>query len=314
MAARFRIARAALCALVVLAMCAPAAGAVELRPVTGKLRVKIGIADQKAEIFADARLRGLGLRYVRRSVAWDALRSKSQSALIEAWLAGARAMGAEPLITFSRASGVRGRTPPAPFAFLREFQRFHKRFPQVKTFSTWNEANLCGAATCRRPDLVARYYNAIRRNCIGCKVLAADVLDRPNMVQWARAFRRAAGFEPKYWGLHDYVDANRFETTQAKALLREVKGEVWLTEIGGLVARRNNSEVRLPQGKAHAAQATRFIFDRLARIDRRITRVYLYHWSSSTARDSWDSAFIGSDGKPRPALAVLRRVLRQMRG
>ena len=86
-----------------------------LRPVTGKLRVKIGIADQKAEIFADARLRGLGLRYVRRSVAWDALRSKSQSALIEAWLAGARAMGAEPLITFSRASGVRGRTPPAPF-------------------------------------------------------------------------------------------------------------------------------------------------------------------------------------------------------
>jgi hypothetical protein len=254
------------------------------------------------------------LQYVRRSVPWDALRSKSQTALLDAWLAGARAMGAEPLITFSRAGGVRGRTPPAPFSFLREFQRFRKRYPQVKTYSTWNEANLCGAATCRRPDLVARYYNAIRRNCPGCKVLGADLLDRANMVSWARAFRRAAGFEPKYWGLHDYADANRFETKQLKALLREVKGEVWLTEIGGLVARRNNSEIRLPQGKAHAAQATRFIFDKLARVDRRVTRVYLYHWSSSTPRDSWDSAFIGSDGKPRPALAVLQRVLRQIRG
>ena len=304
----------ALCAAAVLVACAPAAGAAELRPVTGKLQVKVGIADQKAQVFADERLRALRLRYVRRSVAWDALRSKSQTALIDAWLAGARAMGAEPLITFSRAGGVRGRTPPAPFSFLREFKRFRKRYPQVKTYSTWNEANLCGAATCRRPDLVARYYNAIRRNCPGCKVLAADLLDRANMVSWARAFRRAAGFEPKYWGLHDYADANRFETKQVKALLREVKGEVWLTEIGGLVARRNNSEIRLPEGKAHAARATRFIFDTLARVDRRVTRVYLYHWSSSTNRDSWDSAFIGSDGKPRPALAVLERVLRQIRG
>jgi hypothetical protein len=314
MDARSRIVRAALGAVALVVLCAPAAVAAELRPVTGKLRVKVGIADQKAQVFDDERLLGLGLRYARRSVAWDALRFKSHTARIDAWVAGARAMGAEPLITFSRAGGVRGRTPPAAFSFLREFQRFRKRYPFIKTYSTWNEANLCGAATCRRPDLVARYYNAIRRNCPGCKVLAADLLDRPNMVEWARAFRRAAGFEPKYWGLHDYVDANLFQTTQLKALLREVKGEVWLTEIGGLVARRNNSDVPLPQGKAHAAQATRFIFDRLARVDRRITRVYLYHWSSSTRRDSWDSAFIGSDDKPRPALAVLKRVLREMRG
>ena len=314
MEACIRIARTALCVVALLVVCAPAAGAAELRPVTGKLKVKVGIADQKPHVFGDERLLGLELRYARRSVAWDALRSKSQTAIIDAWVDGARSMGAEPLITFSRASGVRGRTPPAPFSFLREFNRFRKRYPTIKTYSTWNEANLCGAATCRRPDLVARYYNAIRRNCPGCKVLAADLLDRPNMVSWARAFRRAAGFEPKYWGLHDYVDANRFETTQAKALLREVPGEVWLTEIGGLVARRNNSEVRLRQGKAHAAAATRFIFDKLARVSGRITRIYLYHWSSTTNRDTWDSAFIGADDRPRPALAVLERVLRQMRG
>ena len=71
---------------------------------------------------------------------------------------------------------------------------------------------MCGVGTCRRPELVARYYTLIRRNCLGCKVVAADLLDQPNMVGWARAFRRAARFEPKYWGLHDYIDANRFQT------------------------------------------------------------------------------------------------------
>lgn len=67
----------------------------------------------------------------------------------------------------------------------------------------------------------------------------------------------------------------------------------------------------MPQGRAHAARATRFIFDRLARLSPRISRVYLYHWSSVTRRDSWDSAFVASNGQPRPSLGVLQSVLRE---
>ena len=297
--------------VVVATQAAPAATA--LKPVTGKLKVKVGIADQKASVFDDQRLRGLGLGYARRSVAWDALRSPGQAADLDAWVAGARSTGAEVLITFSRSSGRKGRTPPSADAFLTQFRRFRARYPAVKSYAAWNEANHCGTGTCKRPQLVARYFNAIRRNCRGCKVVAADLLDAPNMVSWARAFRRAAHYEPKYWGLHGYIDANRFQTTRTRALLRAVRGEVWLTEVGGLVARRNNSTIKLRQGKAHAARATRYIFDKLARLSRRVTRVYLYHWSSSTSRDSWDSAFIGADDRVRPALAVLERVLRQIR-
>jgi hypothetical protein len=301
-----------LACLLVAAPSAPAATA--LKPVTGKLKVKIGIADQKASIFDDERLRGLGLGYARRSVAWDALRDPGTAAELDRWVAGARAIGAEVLITFSRASGVKGRTPPSADAFLTQFRRFRHRYPAVKAYAAWNEANHCGTGTCKRPQLVARYFNAIRRNCPGCKVVAADLLDAPNMVSWVRAFRRAARFEPKYWGLHGYIDANRFQTTRTTRLLHAVKGEVWLTEVGGLVARRNGSTIKLRQGKAHAAQATRFIFDRLARLSRRVTRIYLYHWSSSTSHDSWDSALVGSDDRARPALAVVERVLRQIRG
>jgi polysaccharide biosynthesis protein PslG len=312
-----RSARAVACllALLWLALVVPAlaasTAATKLTPVTGKLATKIGIADQKAAIFDDERLRDLGVGYVRRSVAWDVLRYASQRADLDAWVNGARLMGAEPLITLARSGTTTGRRyrPPTPTQYLREFLRLRKRYPTVKTWSAWNEANMCGVGTCEKPELVARYYRVLRRNCPGCKVVAADLLDQPNMVGWVRAFRRAAHYEPKYWGLHGYIDANRFQTTRTAALLRAVRGEVWLTEVGGLVARRNSSQVKLRQGKAHAASATRFVFQRLARLDRRVARIYIYHWQSSTAHDSWDSALVGADGKARPALAVVKRAL-----
>ena len=296
-----------------LALPSPAGAATKLKPVTGKLTTKIGIADQKAEVFADERLTELGFGYARRSVPWDALRHRDQRADLDAWVEGAGLMGAEPLITLARSRKTTGRLyrPPTATQYLREFRRFRKRYPSVRTWSAWNEANMCGVGTCGKPELVARYYTLIRRNCPGCKVVAADLLDQPNMVRWVRAFRRAARFEPKYWGLHGYIDANRFQTTRTVSLLRAVRGEVWLTEVGGLVARRNRSTIKLRQGKAHAARATRFIFDRLARLDRRVARVYVYHWRSSTSRDSWDSALVGADGKARPALAVVKRALGQ---
>jgi hypothetical protein len=312
-----RSARAVACAVVLLclALVLPAASsaAIKLTPVKGKLAAKIGIADQKAEVFDDERMRDLGFGYVRRSVAWDSLRYGRLRADLDAWVDGARRMGADPLITLARSGTTTGRRyrPPTTTQYLREFLRMRKRYPTVKTWSAWNEANMCGVGTCQKPELVARYYNLIRRNCPGCKVVAADLLDQPNMVSWVRGFRRAARFEPKYWGLHGYIDANRFQTTRTTALLRAVRGEVWLTEVGGLVARRNRSSIKLRQGKAHAASATRFVFQRLARLDRRVARIYIYHWRSSTRRDSWDSALVGSDGKARPALAVVKRALRQ---
>jgi hypothetical protein len=315
-----RSARAVACAaaLLCLALVVPASSgaAIKLKPVAGKLTTKIGIADQKAAIFDDERLRDLGFGYARRSVAWDALRYADQRRDLDAWVAGARLMGAEPLITLARSRKTTGRIyrPPTAAQYLLEFRRLRARYKAVKTWSAWNEANMCGVGTCRKPQLVARYYTLIRRNCPGCKVVAADLLDQPNMVGWVRAFRRAARVEPKYWGLHGYIDANRFQATRTVSLLKAVRGEVWLTEVGGLVARRNRSSIRLPQGKAHAARATRFIFDRLARLDRRVARIYVYHWRSTTPRDSWDSALVGADGKPRPSLAIVGRVLNQTVG
>ena len=274
--------------------------------------LKAGISDQKHQVFADQRLRGLGLGYARRSVAWDALRYRYQRREIDAWMQATRGAGMEPLVTFARSrSSGRRHGPPPPGEFARQFRRFRKRYPEVRTYSSWNEANHCGTGTCKRPALVAGYFRVIRRSCRGCTVLAADLNDHPNPVPWARKFRRALGYEPSLWGYHNYIDANRLRTTLTRRLLRAVKGQIWLTEVGGLVARRNNSRQAMPQGKARAARATRFIFDRLARLSPRISRIYLYHWSSTSRRDSWDSAFIAPDGQPRPSLLAFEDILRE---
>jgi hypothetical protein len=145
--------------------------------------------------------------------------------------------------------------------------------------------------------------------CPKCKVLAAELLDFPNMSKWVKQFRRLAHVDPKYWGLHNYRDANRLQTVNTRRLLKATRGRIWLTETGGIVARRNKSSVGFTESPQHAAVATRWVFDRLVPLSNRIERVYLYHWNASSPYDTWDSALVGPDNKVRPAYRVLERVL-----
>ena len=272
--------------------------------------VRIGIGDQKPMMFGDPRFRELGVRLSRLTVPWDVLAIDWQRAELDGWLRQARKAHVDPLITFShsRIAGSR-RLLPKPSEFALQFELFRKRYPWVKTFAAWNEANHCGEPTCNRVDRVVSYYRVIRRRCRGCKVLAAELLDFPNMGHWVRKFRRYNHGDAAYWGLHNYRDANRLQTLNTRRLLRETKGKIWLTETGGIVGRRNKSTVGFTESPRHAALATRWVFDKLVPMSPRIERVYLYHWNALTPYDTWDSALIGPDGRPRPALRVLERVL-----
>jgi hypothetical protein len=158
---------------------------------------------------------------------------------------------------------------------------------------------------------MVQYYRALRTECPRCTILAAELLDMPNMVSWVKEFRRRANYEPRYWGLHNYVDTNRFRTTATEALITATKGQIWLTEVGGIVNRTNKRKVGFEESPAHAAQALRWLFDRLVPLSPRITRVYLYNWNAGPAGETWDSALVDRYGRARPALGVLRaRVVR----
>ncbi|HEV2785740.1 MAG TPA: hypothetical protein VGV67_05075 [Solirubrobacteraceae bacterium] len=297
-----------------LALGVPAAHGAVIPPQAGSAAaasgVQVGIADQKADMFKDERFATLGITRARLAIGWDALTSRWQVAELDAWLQGARAAGVEPLISFMH-SRTNRRNVPTPERLKYEFRRLRQLYPWVTTFATWNEANHCGEPLCHRPALAAAYYRALRRECQTCTILAPELLDMPNMRRWVNDFHRALGFQPRIWGLHNYVEANRFKTLRLRQLLRSSpRSKVWLTETGGLVRRDNASTTDIPEGSRHAGEVTRFIFDAILPHNPRISRVYLYHWNVGRRKGSWDSALIAPGGSERSALFVLARVLR----
>jgi hypothetical protein len=275
--------------------------------------VEVGIADQKTDMFADPRFAELGIRHARLAVGWDVLNNRRSAAELDAWLAGAQANGVEPLISFMHSRGANRHALPSPLRMRREFRRLRQRYPWVTTYATWNEANHCGEPLCHRPKTAAAYYRALRRECPTCTILAPEVLDMPNMTTWVRQFARWLGFMPRLWGLHNYVEANRFKMTRLRQLIRVThRAEIWLTEVGGLVRRDNHSRTEIPEGASHAGRVTRYIFDEIVPRNPLITHVYIYHWNSSSRKDTWDSGLIAPGGIGRSALRVLTRVMREV--
>jgi polysaccharide biosynthesis protein PslG len=275
----------------------------------------IGIGEQHTDMFRDPFWHALGIERVRYTAPWDAMRTPEGRAETDAYLQAAQAAGAQVLLGFGHAqSQSRRRILPSPTVFLREFLRFRARYPWVNEFLTWNEANHCSQPTCRRPDVAARYYNAMRRNCRGCRIVAADVLDSSRMPRWIAAFRRRAAGRHLIWGLHNYIDANRHRTRGTLGLLRATRRdeEVWFTETGGIVARRNNSPITFPENESHAANATRWVF-RLARLSPRVKRIYFYQWNALGPDATWDSALVDAQFQPRPAYFVVRNHVRAAR-
>ena len=294
--------------LVALAAAAPSAPA---------RTVRLGIGEQKASMFDSPLLAKLGLRHARYIAPWDVLKDDNQRARLDAWMAGAAAAGMRPLIGFGHSWRSRkwAKTLPGGRRFARAFRSFRERYPAVRDFVTWNEANHPASLTDTRPRRAAQYFDAIVRECPSCNVVAADVLDTGGMAAWVAAFRRHARHRPRIWGLHNYVDANQLRSTGTRTLLESTgRGKVWFTETGGVVLRREYKGTRVARefryGQRHQRRATRHTL-KLACLSPRIRRVYFYHWQAPNPVTNWDSAFIGPRGGRRPAYDVLLRHVRR---
>ena len=275
----------------------------------------VGIGEQNPVMFSSPYFKALKIKHVRVVTAWDSLRHRWSRDALDAYMLDAREAGVNVLLGFGHARSKKRkvrRHVPSVREFTKEFLKYKKRYPWQKEWLTWNEANHCGEPTCHKARRVARFFNNMRHNCYGCTVVAADVLDTPTMPAWVREFRRTARDDKVIWGLHNYIDANRFRTKGTKALLKAApKGKIWFTETGGLVVRRNGSRIAFPGNRKHAAKATKQVF-KLARLSKRIRRVYIYHWTPQlTKLPTWDSALMDPRGKPRPAYQVLKRFIQR---
>jgi hypothetical protein len=264
----------------------------------------IGVGEHSAHMFSDPHWQLLATRDVRLVVGWNVLRSRRERRELDHYMAAAHAARAELLVSFGRSRHARGvGRLPTVAQFTAQFERFRTRYPWVRQYVTWNEANHCSQPTCHRPERVAEFFDAMRRRCPRCTIVGADVLDTKNMTNWVKRFRKATRARRLIWGLHNYVDANRLQSSGTRALLRTTRGPVWFTETGGVVWRENaRNRIRFPSSVPHAARATRWVF-RLAALSPRVKRVYFYNW---TPGPTWDSGLMDRRGRPRPAYEVVR--------
>ena len=201
---------------------------------------------------------------------------------------------------------------PSPRQFRREFLRFRSRYPFVTSYLTWNEANHCSQPTCRRPDAVARFYDILRDECVGCTVVGPSVLDKRDMPKWVAQVERHAKHRIGIWAIHNYIDANRFRTRGTKALLRGQGPDlVHRDRRPGAARQRLDDRVRRLARPTPCAPRS-WVF-KLARLSPRVRRVYFYHWVAPEPDATWDSALVDARGTPRPALAVIKRYIRGSR-
>jgi hypothetical protein len=280
-------------------------------PAASAVSFQFGLADYEPATFSDPRVAELGVHTARDVVPWNVALVSRDRAAVSAWLAAVQRAGITPVITFQHADN-NGRAP-TPAQFLRAFLRFRALFGSVTEFCPWDEATHAGQPTARRPRLAAQYYNAIASHCAGCEVTAPDTLDADGNIEgWIGQFLRTARPYPKVWPINPYISVSTDNSRAIRRLLSYVHGQVWFSEVGGIVWWRFHGRL-IYHGIAYAGRVVKNIF-RLASISPRITRVYYYHWRSpgtphSAKKSTWDAGLVSVNGAARPTLLAVAKAL-----
>ena len=270
-----------------------------------------GISDQNGDTFLHPLFTALPISTVRLVTPWNSVYTEPE--VLDRWLTAARVAGLEPLIALEHAQNDRcPRQPcrlPSVEIYAAAFATFHARYPWVRLITPWNEPNHGSQPTAAHPRRAADFYNVARSRCDGCILIAGDLLDAPGMRHWLTEYERGLGESPRVWGLHNYYDTTYFSSAGVDTLLDQVRGEVWLTETGGIVSfTTGDGLIALPPDEVRAEASVDFAFQLARRHRNRVTRIYLYQWRSHLSAQ-FDAGLLRPDGSVRPAWYVVRREL-----
>lgn len=277
----------------------------------------IGIADQNTAMFSDPRFQALNITTAREVVPWDVMTRRADRVYLNAfrgWLRAAESVGVTPLISF----GADFTNPAANYVptvsqYKAAVKAFLKAFPNLTTFTAWNEPDFSYRSLARNPKLAASYFNTLVGLCHHCTIAAGDVylpttgpatIDNSvaHLGPWLRAYIKGLHYRPAAWALHDYFEIRGHNTSQLRTLESMTRGPIWLDETGG-VLRRGHWQYR-NQSAAAAARDEQFLLS-LTRRFPRIARIYHYEWRGNS-KAGWDSGLIAPNGSIRPAYTLLR--------
>lgn len=298
-----------------------------LAPAGAHAALGIGIAENQPTLFSDPLFKDLGAKYSRVVMSYDVITSgDDELQRVTNYLHAAQAAGVEPLVTFEHARGGaevcqkrsnRNRSQcklPTAARYEQNFKLFRARFPFVNAYAPFNEINHFTQPTSRNPRAAAQFANIARRNCAGCKIVVADILDqadsakakRPtykSTLRYIAAFRRAYKGPRSICGLHNYSDTNRFRDFGTKAIIKALGcREIWLTETGGIY-----KFASFKASQSRQLKATKYMFT-LANRNRRIKRLYIYTWFGNVT-PRFDAGLV-ADGRPRSAYTEVKKRIR----
>jgi hypothetical protein len=276
-------------------------------------KVRVGLSEQSPAMFNQANWTQLKLKRVRYILPWDYFKSAPQHAEVTNFMNAARAKRQDVLVTFSARRGCfvtkyskrSACKAPSKKTYISAVKRFRKEFPYTRTFSPWNEVNHVSQPTYRKPKLAARYYLALKSVCKKCTVMAADVLDSSDVKTYLRGFLRATKGKGRIWGLHNYKDVNRRQSKGVRNVLSVVRGDVWLTETGGIVRFGKD----FPYSLKRAASRTKYMFT-LARKYKRLKRLYVYRYFGEPRTARFDAGLVNPNGSARPAFTQFKKSIK----
>jgi hypothetical protein len=280
-------------------------------------RALVGIGDEYAQMFGEPLWQQLHTKIARYIVPYDAVAHRDSLARATAWIRSGEEQNVQMLVAFWHS----GHTPtklPSVSLYKRDVEKFVKRFPNVKQYQAWDEANRGNiphylSSPSARTN--AQYYQALRRVCSTCTVIGLDVLDQNNIgstLEFISAFKREVArlhtVMPGIWGLHDYSDVNRLQSWRTRELARALGGQLWLTETGGIVQFGGAFPNRNGSGLSRAARVLSYTLN-LAGSYSRIKRLYLYNWTGGVNASRFDAGLTDSRHRPRKGYVVVCRRL-----
>lgn len=296
-----------LLALVALSAAAPSAA-------DARTNVRVGIGDQNVAMFDHSEFKALKIKRVRYFIRWDAIRRPDDLRNADAYVAAARRNKVSVLLHISSDDLTRKKAKlPKLSRYRSDVTRLVKRYRKkgVREFGARNEANHDSQATWRSPKRAADEFKIVRRACKGCTIVALDVLDQKGVERYMRRFYAALGSYRRYAtivGIHNYSDINRKRTRGTKSIIRTAKrynrrSQFWLTETGGVVSFGRN----FPYNEKRAANRLQYLFTTTKKMRRDIKRLYIYNWTGAPAGARFDAGVTGPNGEARPALATLKK-------
>lgn len=274
-----------------------------------------GLADQDVATLSDPRFLKSGIKKLRVAIPYDQVRRGGKLRdRQDTYLKTARKLHISVLVSFYRTSSCSPRCAarrlPSVSGFRSDFRRFRKRYPWIKTFSTWNEENYpLAQPTGRNPKRTGQFYLMLRRECRGgkCSVLTGDFRANGSKfdVKWLKAFKKTIGGGSHSWGLISYPDVNKYSTKYTRQFLRDTKGPITITETGGINIFGRYYKASLKRQN----KAMKYLFGRYSHVSNRIKTTYVYQWKAAPTSKAFDSALINADGTPRPAYYTFFRAL-----